>query len=120
VKAAGALAQKIAGHELVVGGLRRHVAGVDYHSLNMVLMHSWWTCRCVAHRGHSVHHVHRHGLLSAKMAILLRVHFNRRVGETAGDSLKFLFAVVIDGVIEDAVLRFEGTYADKAGAVNLF
>jgi len=65
-----------------------------------------------------VHHVHRHGLLSAKMAILLRVHFNRRVGETAGDSLEFLFAVVIDGVIEDAVLRFEGTYADKAGAVN--
>ena len=64
--------------------------------------------------------MHRNGLLSSKMAILLRVHFNRRVGETAGDRLKFLFSVVIDGVVEDAVLRFERTYADEASAVNLF
>ena len=50
VKATGALAQKIAGHELVLGRLRGHVPGIDYHTLHVVLMHSWWRSRYVAHR----------------------------------------------------------------------
>ena len=111
---------KVAGHKSLV--LRGHEADRGHHAVHR----RGGTRR--AHGSHTVrrlHHkvLHGNGLRLLVLPLVERRQTlvrgaNARLEEGARDSLELLLAVIIDGVVEDAIVQVERVNADEACTVN--
>ena len=111
---------KVVGHKSLV--LRGHEADRGHHAV-----HRRGSTRR-AHGSHTVRRLHHKVLHGNGLRLLVLPLVERRqalmrgasarLEERAGDSLELLLAVIINGIVENAVVQVEGVNADEASAMN--